>query len=516
MERKFAAEFLMPVGSHRFDVRVGEGDNATIHPLQVDVSGRYFFGVGLADVSVSRHSVAGSTTMLDAAGVRADESITRARLAFYGKARVDGRYLFTAQTDTTDRELERLFSGFTDTTPGDLFRRLDPDLYYPVYGDDSTTVRDVDSMGRLYLRMDWDQNSALWGNYNASVGGTEFAQYQRALYGAALQWRTAAANAWGDAASTLQAFGAQPDAVQGRSEFIGTGGSLYYLRHTGLLPGSEVVSVQVRDATTGRIEGQQVLTRGVDYEIDELQGRILLTAPLARITRRNVPTLSRDTPLDGFEQRLLVDYTWVPALLDDSSATLGARGKHWFGDHVAIGATHVREGRSGQDYQLDGVDLSLQAGQGTWLRAELARPPPSARLSTSHTMAAWASAWPTGWTPVARVRRARWRHVPICRSWAGRSSPGRCRPGGGTARPGIRPRCMTAAMTCAKPASRCRGRSTTVGSLVPVPASAGSAGRPWTSPSSPLPGTATRPARSVPNCAMSMRAMPVVPGWVRC
>ena len=373
MERKFAAEFLMPVGSHRFDVRVGEGDNATSQALQVDVSGKYLFGVGLADVSVSRHSVGGSAAMLEVAGVRADESITRARLAFYGKARMDGRYLVTAQADTTDRELDRLFSGFTDTTPEDLFRRLDPDLYYPVYGDDSTTVRDVDSMGRLYLRMDWDQNSALWGNYNASITGTEFAQYQRALYGAALQWRAPAANAWGDAATTLQVFGAQPDAVQGRSEFIGTGGSLYYLRHTDLLPGSDVVSLQVRDATTGRIEGQQTLTRGVDYEIDELQGRILLTVPLAQITRRNVPTLSRDTPLDGFEQRLLVDYAWVPTLLDDSSATLGARGKHWLGDHLAIGASHVREGRAGEDYQLDGVDVTLQAGQGTWLRAELAR-----------------------------------------------------------------------------------------------------------------------------------------------
>lgn len=370
MERKFVAEYLMPVGQHRFDIGLGEGKAA--QTLGVDVTGRYFFGVGLADVTFSQNQVSGSTAPFLGDARYQDDVISDGRLAFYGKAKLRGKYLVTAQADTTERDLERLFDGFGKADPRDVFRRLDPDLYYPVYGDDSSTWRDVDTMGRFYLRVDWDKNQALWGNYSTGLTGTEFGQYQRSLYGAAFNWRSNASNRWGDAGSQLRLFGSEAQTAPGHSEFIGTGGSLYYLRHTDVLPGSDVVTLEIRDHTTGRTENRVVLQRGADYEIDELQGRLLLTRPLAQITRDNTPTLTRDAPLDGFEQRLLVDYEWVPTGFDASDVTVGFRGKHWFGDHVGLGATWVDENRAGEDYSLQGADLTLQAGKGTYLKAEYA------------------------------------------------------------------------------------------------------------------------------------------------
>ncbi|MGO1003963.1 hypothetical protein ACTOWK_23570, partial [Lysobacter sp. CA196] len=103
------------------------------------------------------------------------------------------------------------------------------------------------------------------------------------------------------------------------------------------------------------------------------QGRILLTRPLAQVTRENIRTLSRDTPLDGFTQVLLVDYEFIPNGFDADSVTAGFRGKHWFGDHVALGATYVDENRAGDDYTLKGADLTLQAGRGTYLKLEQSR-----------------------------------------------------------------------------------------------------------------------------------------------
>src|SRR5690606_7233480 len=154
--------------------------------------------------------------------------ISDGRLAFYSKAKFKGRYLITAQADTTERDLEHLFDGFTNADPQDIFRRLDPDLYYPVYGDDSTTYRDVDTMGRFYLRVDWDKNQALWGNYATGISDTEYGQYVRSLYGAALSWRSRSSNAWGDPDTQLRVFGSEAQTAPGHSEFIGTGGSLYY------------------------------------------------------------------------------------------------------------------------------------------------------------------------------------------------------------------------------------------------------------------------------------------------
>uniref|UniRef100_UPI0036DBF919 hypothetical protein n=1 Tax=Streptomyces venezuelae TaxID=54571 RepID=UPI0036DBF919 len=178
-DRKFAAEYLMPIGHHAFDVRVERPDAPAIaRTLQVDVSGQYLFGVGLADITVYQNKASGAGQDL-ARGERNDDVLSDGRLAFYLKAKTRGRYLLTAQADTQNRPLDELFTGFTTADPRDLFRSLDPDLYYPTYGDDSLTQRDVDSMGRFYLRMDWDKNQALWGNYNTGLTGTEYAQYVR-------------------------------------------------------------------------------------------------------------------------------------------------------------------------------------------------------------------------------------------------------------------------------------------------------------------------------------------------
>ncbi|UNK41792.1 hypothetical protein MNO14_12605 [Luteimonas sp. S4-F44] len=374
LERKFVAEYLMPIGHHRFEITLEapEGEAPLQRALEVDVSGRYFFGVGLADVTVYQNKASGPGRSLAMAG-REDDILSDGRLAFYLKAKAQGKYLITAQADTQNRPLEDLFDGFTSADPQDVFRRLDPDLYYPTYGDDSSVWRDVDTMGRFYLRAEWDKNEALWGNFSTGLTGTEYGQYVRSLYGAALNWRSRGANAWGDPVSQLRTFASEAQTAPGHSEFIGTGGSLYYLRHTDVLPGSDQVVLEVRDRTTGRVEQRVVLLRGADYEIDELQGRILLTRALAQITRQNMPTLTRDAPLDGLEQRLLVDYEWVPNDFNADEIAAGVRGKHWFGDHLGVGLTYVDENRAGEDYSLMSADVTLQAGKGTYLKLEHSR-----------------------------------------------------------------------------------------------------------------------------------------------
>ncbi|MGX9190526.1 hypothetical protein [Stenotrophomonas sp. Ker107b] len=374
LEQKFAAEFLEPVGEHRYDVSVESRDAPSAQrQLEVDVTGRYLFLVAIADVTVSKNSASGNLQPLAADDRDDDSFLSEGRLAFYLKGKLRGKYLVTAQADTQDRELKYLFRDFTQADAQDVFRRLDPDLYYPVYGDDSTTYRDVDTQGRLYLRVDWDQSQAVWGNYATGITGTEYGQYVRSLYGGALNWRSLEATPLGEARSQVKVFGSEAQSAPGHSEFLGTGGSLYYLRHTDVLPGSEQVVLEVRDRTTGRTETRATLQEGVDYEIDNLQGRLILTRPLAQLTRENVRSITRDMPLDGYDQLLLVDYEYVPLGFSSNDVTYGARGRQWIGDHVAIGGTWIDENRSGENYSLKGADLTLQAGRGTYLKMEQTR-----------------------------------------------------------------------------------------------------------------------------------------------
>ena len=367
-EGKFVAEFLTPVGQHQFAVAVRGASGSVQRSLDVDVTGKYFFGVALADLTVQGQNISGSHDGFANEG-RDKDLLTDARLAFYVKSKVDAKYLITAQADTQERELKHLFSGFTDSYPQDVFRRLDPDQYYPTYGDDSTTMRDVDTQGRMYLRVDWDKNQALWGNYATGLTGTELSQYQRSLYGAGLSWRSNDTTRLGDARSQLRLFGSEANTAHGHSEFLGTGGSLYYLRHTDILPGSDLVTLEVRDRTTGHTLSSQPLVRGADYEVDAFQGRIITRRPLAQIASESRNSITRDGPLEGYEQRLLVDYEYAPTGLD-SNLTAGARGKHWFGEHLAVGGTFVDEQREGDDYRLEGVDVTLQAGRGTSVKIE--------------------------------------------------------------------------------------------------------------------------------------------------
>lgn len=374
LEQKFAAEFLEPVGEHRYEVSVESRDAPSAQrQLDVDVTGRYLFLVAIADVTMSRNSASGNLQPLAADDRDDDSFLSEGRLAFYLKGKLRGKYLVTAQADTQDRELKYLFRDFTQADAQDVFRRLDPDLYYPVYGDDSTTYRDVDTQGRLYLRVDWDQSQAVWGNYATGITGTEYGQYVRSLYGGALNWRSLEATPLGEARSQVKVFGSEAQSAPGHSEFLGTGGSLYYLRHTDVLPGSEQVVLEVRDRTTGRTETRATLQEGVDYEIDNLQGRLILTRPLAQLTRENVRSITRDMPLDGYDQLLLVDYEYVPLGFSSDDVTYGARGRQWIGDHVAIGGTWIDENRSGENYSLKGADLTLQAGRGTYLKMEQTR-----------------------------------------------------------------------------------------------------------------------------------------------
>ncbi|MEM1133988.1 MAG: hypothetical protein AAGH53_13735 [Pseudomonadota bacterium] len=374
LERRFAAEMLLPEGEHVLDLELTRGDDVLSYPLGVDVDGDYFYAVGIADVTLSDTNINGSVSADELGDEASSEDILAdGRIAFYLKAKTEGDVILTAHADTRERRLENLFDNFFDEDPTDVFRRLDPDDYYPTYGDDSRTYRDIDTQGKFYARADWKQNSALWGNYNTALTGTEFAQYNRALYGAAVAVRSDGTNKYGEANTIVRAFGSETQTAPGHVELLGTGGSIYYLRHTDVLPGSERIVLELRDPTTGRPEATLPLTSGVDYEMDDMQGRLVLTRPLMQIAQQALPTIIRDQPLLGFEQRLIVDYEYIPAGFDPDNLTFGVRGKQNVADFLSVGGTYVEENRSGADYRLYGGDITLRAGQGTYAKVEYAR-----------------------------------------------------------------------------------------------------------------------------------------------
>ena len=378
---QFIADFILPVGNHTFDVVIKKPDDreSIKTTLDLNVTGKYFFLVGLADLTFSDTRVSGNVAAISPTDrERFDYVQSDGRLAFYLKGKIQGKYLITAQVDTRENKLDELFTGFLQADPTDIFRRIDPDAYYPVYGDDSTVVRDANTQGRLYVRLDWDKNQVLVGTYTVNLDSASLSQFNRTLYGGKAQLQSKESTDLGQPRSTLQVFVSEQQTAPGRSEFLGTGGSFYYLRDTDILAGSEQVSVLIRDQDSGRVLSETRLVAGRDYEMDAFQGRLTLTRPLQQIVRDN--NIILDSPNSGNSQTLNVNYEYFPPEFDTGNLVSGAQGKQWIGDHVAIGGTYVDDKRGGNDYSLRGVDITLQKSKGTYLKLENAN---STSLSAS-------------------------------------------------------------------------------------------------------------------------------------
>ena len=369
----FATEQLLPTGKHTFAVNVSDGLDETIdRNLSVDVSGKHFFMVGLANLTVGENSLSGSVEPLGEDDHFDEDVWVDGRLAFYLKGKVKGKYLITAQLDTTEDELRNLGDRLESEDPTRIFRKLDPDEFYAVYGDDSVTIDDTDSQGAFYLRVDWDKSMGLWGNFNTDITGTEFAQYNRSLYGAKLEHRNVNVTEFGDHKHEVHAFASQAQNAAAQNEFIATGGSLYYLKNTDVVQGSEKVWVEVRNRDTEQVTENFTLTQGQDYDIDYLQGRIILTRPLSQIDIGNGPGIIRDDPLEGDDVFLLVNYEFNPDGFDADDITAGIRGKAWLNQYVGIGGTYINEERDGEDYELKGADVIFKTGKGTYFKFEYA------------------------------------------------------------------------------------------------------------------------------------------------
>ncbi len=370
---KFVYEKIKKAGHYDVPISIMT-DNGDIYEreLSLDVKDNHIFLVALADFTAGAYDVSGNIKPLEADEHYNEDIFVDGRLAFYLKGKIKGKYLITAQMDTQEGDIKEMFKNISKKDPRTLFRHLDPDQYYYVYGDDSTSYKDTNSQGKLYIRAQWDKSKAVWGNYNTGITGNEFANINRSLYGAKLQHSSMDITKYGDNKTDLIVFASEAQSAYAHNEFEATGGSLYYLKNREILQGSEKVWVEIRERNSERVADKIILKRGSDYEIDEIQGRIILTRPLTPYSKMQGPSIIKDAPLDGNRVVLKVDYEYLPDDFHANQATYGARAKQWLGDFLAVGATYGHEGRSSGDYEVKGVDVTLRGGKNSYIKAEFA------------------------------------------------------------------------------------------------------------------------------------------------
>lgn len=369
-DQSFVAQRILPPGDHDVDVSVeGDAKKGALHfSRYINIPQNDWFYVALADLTVGKRM--GDDHIESVRPGEYDEVYSKGRLAFYLKGKIKGKYLLTAAADTSEEDLEDMFRDLDEKDPRRLLRRLDPDDYYPVYGDDSTLVEDAPTKGKFYVRLERGDSHVMWGNYNTSITGTEFLRAERGLYGASAVYRSEESTSFGERRTDVRLYAAQPDTLPQRDEFLATGGSAYFLKRQDIVEGSETVTIEIRNDVTGRVIERHTLQYGEDYSVDYLQGIVILRHPLSSTTGTDAPV--RDGALGGNKVYLTVQYEYEPVVDDIDGYVYGGRVQHWLNDKVRVGVTGMNESTGMADQQAYGADITVRQSDTTFLEAEIA------------------------------------------------------------------------------------------------------------------------------------------------
>ena len=263
------------------------------------------------------------------------------RLALFARGPLGENTQLTLAVDTDrDRDRDRLTTDF------------EPDLFYPVVGDESTAVDEATAQGKLFARIDGSDGYVQWGDFSTAFSRTELSRYDRRMTGAKGSVRARGFSFDGFASSSDQLV------VRDVFEADNTSGP-FLLRTNPVIVRSETVIVEVRDRyRTTEVLSREIKRRDLDYDLDPVAGTILFRAPIAAFDAELNP------------RRVIVLYE-----------TRGGGNDQWTGGgriawrgsrEIEIGSTAVVEERSGDNYSLLGLDLHWRPTSGTQVHAEVA------------------------------------------------------------------------------------------------------------------------------------------------
>lgn len=366
----FIAEEILPDGLQTVEVAVLDPEgNGNLYLRDLEMRERDRFLVAIADVTASTDKTSGPADLLEGENSAFERTSSfDGRLAFFGTQKFGNGWRLTASADTREGPVQDIFGNLLDKAPDALFRRIDPDYHYPTFGDDGVVEEMAPTLGKFYFRAEHGDDYAMWGNFKTDLASNELAQVDRGLYGANAVWEADSTTAFGERRASVNGFAAEPGTIAGRDEFRGTGGSLFYLRNQDILGGSERLRIEMRDRDSQLVTGTVELRPGLDYDIDYLQGRILLNEALSSTGAGSM--LVRSAGLSGEEAWLVARYEYTPGFDEIDTLTTGGQGHVWINDYIGVGVTGSRSSGDDAENSVVGADLTLRKTADTWLKLQ--------------------------------------------------------------------------------------------------------------------------------------------------
>lgn len=264
-----------------------------------------------------------------------------ARASLFLKGKVLGSSLLTLAYDS-------------DKADTRLLRDIQPDRFYPVYGDSAARGFEAQSTGKLYVLLQNGSNYALLGDFGTQGDNParQLTQYARSLNGAK--------GRWSNGTVAVEGFASRTAATQVVQEFRANGTSGPFRLDVNTVANSEQVRIITRDRDQlARIVKETPLQRFTDYTIDPIGGTLLLKEP--------VPSVDAD--LNPVFLRIAYD-------IDNGGprhTVAGAEVRVQVAPGVTVGALTVRDDDPANRLQLHGLTLEARLREKTVLTAEAAR-----------------------------------------------------------------------------------------------------------------------------------------------
>ncbi|MFK7914013.1 MAG: hypothetical protein AB8B93_08870 [Pseudomonadales bacterium] len=298
--------------------------------------------IGLVEGTFGKTSRGGAVSEIEDSNLQ-DATLQDGRVAFFAKGMIKGQWLLTAAYDT-DKETERR-----------LREQIDPGQFYTLYGDGSEQRFDAQSQQKLYLKVEKERFSALFGDYDTGFDRTEYTRYARTLNGLQGQYYGDKVRVDAFASETAQGFVRESLAGDGTS-------GIYRLAQQQLVVNSERISIVTRNRFRQEEElERRSLVRYLDYSIDYDRGTLLFKQPVfAQDPGFNPIFIEVEYEIDpGGARDDLVAGVRAAVRLDDADSELAA--------------TYIHDDSLGNAGSLIGLDVDWQLPQGLRLQAEVAR-----------------------------------------------------------------------------------------------------------------------------------------------
>ncbi|MDP5007431.1 MAG: hypothetical protein NWQ13_00125, partial [Glaciimonas sp.] len=266
-----------------------------------------------------------------------------ARGALFLKGKIDGKTLLTLSYDSDKLGNQQ------------LFRDIQPEEFYPVYGDSSERGFDAQSTSRLYVRVDRGMSYALYGDFitQTTDPARTLSQYNRALNGVRGHAKSSPFKADG--------FVSYTNSTQVIDELRGNGTSgPYQLSNSNGLVNSEQVHIITRDRYQTAIILKDVpLTRFSDYALEAYTGRILFKAPVPSIDADLNPISIKIT----YEVDNAANKFWIG----------GGNASYQLTDGLNIGGVYIHDSNPQDRKTLSATNFTYQFAEKTMLTGEVAK-----------------------------------------------------------------------------------------------------------------------------------------------